>query len=240
MLSDFFKDPSKKPFFLYWLTLTVVLADAIVCLIWFSLFYPGIDEMLKDFFVRRFYLSPLMQWLIILVFIGCMLRWPDWGILFVSIYLLRKILMYCSIFGLHVGTREIGQPVSIPNGLIVWEVLSCLILVVLYMAVVFGWYSRQLEFQADIHACDLLSRGAEPAAAKHQYQSVLGKLEVGARRQRRTWLHPSASQRLQLMDDICENPSRRRRFDRRLKFVTGFCLSALVGPPVLCIVVAVL
>jgi Zn-dependent protease with chaperone function len=117
--------------------------------------------------------------------------------------------------------------------------LACLTLLILYMVFSFGWYSRQLEFQADVHACELLSRLTEPPVAKHRFQSVLGKLEIGARRRRRTWLHPSADQRQQLLDSIWDNPHCRRRFDRRLRTATWLCLSALIGPPILCLVVAV-
>ena len=100
-----------------------------------------------------------------------------------------------------------------------------------YLVIVFGWFCRQLEHQADQFACRALAESIivqNPSdnhheAAVKEYLALLDRLGEGTNRDRRTWLHPSWNERRRFVQ--CAMPAPRGsehdaialRFDRRLR-----------------------
>lgn len=90
----------------------------------------------------------------------------------------------------------------------------------IYGLLALGWYSRQLEYEADLYACE-----AEGTTGLVQALTFIA-LETGASPERSGWLHPSLASRLQFVKAAAEQPQLAQRFRRRL--ASYACLIAVV------------
>lgn len=105
----------------------------------------------------------------------------------------------------------------------------------LYVLLVFGFYSRLLEFQADLFACGAVGeRDKASPSGTATFVSALEKLARanGIDRRRRGWQHASIVRRRAFLARAIRNPVFRRRFDRRLRIMAWLIL-AIVASPVL-------
>ena len=102
-----------------------------------------------------------------------------------------------------------------------------------------SWYSRILEFQADLWAyqSEQTDRGCGRQLEGSTYVSALKKLVVlsGENPRRGGWLHPPMCQRIQLLREIQQNPSRFGQFQRRLHWMAISLLSVCAFSAVLAI-----
>jgi hypothetical protein len=80
----------------------------------------------------------------------------------------------------------------------------------MYGLLALGWYSRQLEYEADLFACE--ADGTTPFVQALTFIA----LETGASPERSGWLHPSLASRLQFVRAAAEQPQLAQRFRRRL------------------------
>ena len=76
-----------------------------------------------------------------------------------------------------------------------------------------GWYSRQLEHEADHWACLRLQACGEPSTGV--YFRALGKLTEGAKKQ--GWLHPSFEDRLGFLERAHADAKSVTKFHRRMR-----------------------
>lgn len=129
----FLRDDSRRPFFLYWLVLAIAIVDIASHYKWDAIFGPHIRGVHVVSTGARFtiFLCPGAQVVISAIFVVCMLKWADLGILFALLYLLfMKVLLYVTLVGLHMGVEIVGQSVEIPPYLFVWEGAAVLALIV--------------------------------------------------------------------------------------------------------------
>ena len=102
--------------------------------------------------------------------------------------------------------------------------LLLLSIAVTYLLFGFGWFCRQLEHQADLFACQLLTQAVGKEAALDQYSNLLDRLSVGSNRTQREWLHPSWHERQRFLRRVDEQDGFLDQFQVRMRR-----LSALVS-----------
>lgn len=99
---------------------------------------------------------------------------------------------------------------------------------------VFAAYSRLLEHEADLFACQGAS-GIGSAESSERFVAALEKLgrAAGLRRTAAGWLHPSIAGRAAFLAALAAAPDRQRRFTRRLRvlrhLIFGLTLASLLG-----------
>jgi STE24 endopeptidase len=100
-----------------------------------------------------------------------------------------------------------------------------------YVLVLFGYYSRQLEHQADLFGCRAV------AADSHQqktavFTGTLEKLAIcgGISRNTGSWQHASIARRVDFLGNLSREPKRELHFQRRVRVLNGLILSTLVSP----------
>jgi STE24 endopeptidase len=100
-----------------------------------------------------------------------------------------------------------------------------------YLLVVFGYYARLLEHQADLFGCRVLSPepGCSPVAA---FSSALEKLAAGngMRRTARGWQHASIARRIGFLQQLYQDPKRNLRFQRRVLLLGGLVICVALSP----------
>jgi hypothetical protein len=130
----FLRDDSRRPFLMYWLALAIVIADIAAHYKWDAVFGPhirGVGVAIVSSGRFTIFLCPEVQIIISVIFVACMLKWAELGILFALLYLLFvKSLLYVTLIGLYTGIRAIDQSVEIPTYLFVWEAALVLGLIV--------------------------------------------------------------------------------------------------------------
>jgi hypothetical protein len=128
----FLRDDSRKPFVLYWLAMAIVIVDIAAHYKWDAVFGPhirGVHVASTRYFT--IFLCPEAQIVISAIFVACMLRWADLGILFAALYLLfMKGLLYVTLVGLYTGIEIVDRSVEIPTYLFVWEAAAVLALII--------------------------------------------------------------------------------------------------------------
>jgi len=128
----FLRDDSRRPCFLYWLVLAIAIMDIVSHYKWDAVFGPhirGVGVASSGRFT--IFLCPGAQVVISAIFVVCMLKWADLGILFALLYLIfMKVLLYVTLVGLYTGIGIVGQSVEIPTYLFVWEAAAVLALIV--------------------------------------------------------------------------------------------------------------
>jgi Zn-dependent protease with chaperone function len=98
-----------------------------------------------------------------------------------------------------------------------------------YGLIVLGWYSRQLEYEADLFACEAETadeRRERTAAFVQALQTIT--VESGADPHRTGWLHPSMASRLEFVRAAAETPRLADRFRRRLRCYAWWIASLYV------------
>lgn len=127
-----------------------------------------------------------------------------------------------------------------------------------YLFVVFGWYSRLLECQADLFACRAVAGGApdrggeetagsphpRPLSREREREDLREAAEVvaealeklaragGADRDRGGWQHASVARRVDLLRRAAADDGFARRFQRRMTFLAGLLGAAVASPAV--------
>jgi STE24 endopeptidase len=119
------------------------------------------------------------------------------------------------------GTLAVG----IPAGLLVLGLMAA------YVVLVFGYYSRQLEHQADLFGCRWAA-GEPGRPAVEAFTSALEKLaqSSAAGRNARSWQHASIARRIDFLDALCRDPKRELRFRRRVRLLGGMLICTVLSP----------
>ena len=120
----------------------------------------------------------------------------------------------------------LNPAISEPSDLSVTVGVWCLVgITLLYMWLALGWYSRQLEHEADLWAClRLKARGGEPAV--RTYVDALSKLTGGSGK--RGWLHPSLEDRIAFIHHSLIDETVAARFSTRLRTLAWIGTTVLV------------
>ncbi len=111
-----------------------------------------------------------------------------------------------------------------------WLAVVGPLLLGVYCVAAFCWVSRLLEFDADLIACQM---GAKRGANRAQYVSMLETLAdaSGARRDKRSWLHPSIDERVSLLASLDHSTQQVDSFQRSFHATVGvFVLLAAAAP----------
>ncbi len=119
-----------------------------------------------------------------------------------------------------------------------------------YLLIVFGFYSRRLEEQADLFGCQTVSglvtlassdQGEESRLARSYhgitdagiaiYVAALEKLASlnGQRRQSGSWEHSSVAARVEFLQHMRNKPAQAAIFHRRLRLAAGLVVGLVVG-----------
>ena len=119
-----------------------------------------------------------------------------------------------------------GPVLRVPMGLIALGAVA------LYMLLVFGFYSRLLEFQADLFACGALEPPAKGEAPVATFISALEKLAAanGTDRNARSWQHASVARRVGFLVRVAGDPIFRRRFQRQVRLLAGLIVAIVLSP----------
>jgi STE24 endopeptidase len=107
-----------------------------------------------------------------------------------------------------------------------------------YLVATVGWFSRLLEYQADLWACRQLASvpdGASRADAVHCYVRALEKvlLATCGNRRRRGWLHPNLKSRVDLVHEAACNSGRAALLHRRVRLARLALLAGATLPVIL-------
>ncbi|REK30237.1 MAG: hypothetical protein DWQ42_02365 [Planctomycetota bacterium] len=109
--------------------------------------------------------------------------------------------------------------------------LGLLTLMALYAATVMSRYSRLMEHEADLVACqETAARDSFSAAAAEPFADTLVRLTLasGQRLDRRSWLHPSVADRVAFLRRAAEAPADRRHFEVRMRRLARFFVGLLL------------
>lgn len=125
---------------------------------------------------------------------------------------------------------EHGLPVAFQGPLLLISGLGT------YGLSVFGMYSRLLEHEADLFACQALSP-APAGLAVERFTVALEKIgaATGLKRDAATWLHPSIASRTALLVSFAHTPARRQRFARQMQLLRVLIIG-LVASSLACLV----
>ncbi len=118
---------------------------------------------------------------------------------------------------------EVGP--KIPTALVMLTAMAA------YVLVVFGYYCRQLEHQADLFGC----RWMAPEAGRtpvERFTSALEKLasSSGMGRNARSWQHASIARRTAFLHELSRDPKRELRFQRRVRLLGGLVIATVLSP----------
>jgi Zn-dependent protease with chaperone function len=132
--------------------------------------------------------------------------------------------------------RTIAPAVALPweaalRGADAWGLLALTGALGLYAVVVFGWYARLLEHQADWLACRLIDpRDARAGAAI--YLRALANLTGGVRMSRRcrTWQHASMLSRAKFLKSLVTDTTCELRFSEQIGWLNRLLVGVALGP----------
>jgi STE24 endopeptidase len=98
-----------------------------------------------------------------------------------------------------------------------------------YVALIFGFYSRILERQADLFGCRAVSGGWNEGIAT--FVSALEKLapESGNGRGARGWLHSSIARRVDFLERVAQDPGFEGRFQWRVRLLGALFVVGVAG-----------
>ena len=100
-----------------------------------------------------------------------------------------------------------------------------------YVLVLFGYYSRQLEHQADLFGCRSVAADSRQQRTE-VFTETLEKLAICGDIGRNTggWQHASIAQRVDFLGNLSREPKRELHFQRRVRVLNGLILGTLVSP----------
>jgi Zn-dependent protease with chaperone function len=116
-----------------------------------------------------------------------------------------------------------GQDVSIP----------AVIAIATYLILALGWYSRRLEHEADLWACQQLSMRLGTPMALCQYVDVLSRLCDPRHVRRGSWLHPGHNRRRSFLIHCLSNLNRAKAFQSEMKWLAYFLVATALLPVLL-------
>jgi STE24 endopeptidase len=121
------------------------------------------------------------------------------------------------------GAGALGA--SIPTGLVLLGLMGG------YVLVVFGYYSRQLEHQADLFGCRWVAADPDRPAVE-RFTSALEKLAAGtcSGRDGRSWQHASIARRIDFLQQLSRDPERELRFQRRVRLLGSLLIGTALSP----------
>jgi STE24 endopeptidase len=114
---------------------------------------------------------------------------------------------------------------NVPSGLVLLSLMAA------YVVVVFGYYSRQLEHQADLFGCRCVTPELQPPAVE-RFTSALEKLAKtsGMGRDARSWQHASIARRIDFLNQLSRDPKRELRFQRRVRLLGSLLIGTVLSP----------
>lgn len=100
-----------------------------------------------------------------------------------------------------------------------------------YVFVVFGYYSRLLEHQADLFGCRWAMPDARQSAVE-AFTSALEKLAAaaGTGRNTRSWQHASIGRRIAFLNQLRQHPNRELHFHRQVRLLGIFVIGIVISP----------
>jgi STE24 endopeptidase len=101
----------------------------------------------------------------------------------------------------------------------------------LYVLLVFGYYSRQLEHQADWFGCRSMARDPQQSAVD-TFTSALEKLAAGSGlgRNTRSWQHASIARRVEFLNQLNRDAKRELDFQRRVRLLGSLVVGIVLSP----------
>ena len=99
-----------------------------------------------------------------------------------------------------------------------------------YLIVALGWYSRRLEHEADLWACQQLATQHGNANALQRYVGVLFRLCDRRHMHRGSWLHPGHNRRRSFLISCLSNLNRAESFEREMKWLAVFLVVTALLP----------
>ncbi len=126
---------------------------------------------------------------------------------------------------LQVWLAEAGLDGHIQTGLLLFAGMA------VYLIVAFGYFSRQLEHQADLFACRFTTPENEPLSVE-SFGSALEKLAIvaGIGRNAFSWQHASIARRIDFLKRMSRTPQRELRFHRRVRLLGSLVVGAVISP----------
>ncbi|MHC4475668.1 MAG: hypothetical protein ACYTEL_08480 [Planctomycetota bacterium] len=113
------RDDSRRPFVLYWLVLVTALLDILAGTILWDKVYPYVKDLPSGLQVDRF-----LHIVLPVVFIVCMLKWPELGLLIALFYVAGRLSFHFQLLAVVIGKTVVKEGFEIPTHTIVWEVLA--------------------------------------------------------------------------------------------------------------------
>ncbi len=103
----------------------------------------------------------------------------------------------------------------------------------IYALLVFGYYSRLLEHQADLFGCRALTPAPQRTSVE-TFTSALEKLAAaaGVGRNARGWQHASIARRIDFLHQLSRSPNRELHFHRRVRLL-GILMIGIVASPLI-------
>ena len=99
-----------------------------------------------------------------------------------------------------------------------------------YLVLALGWYSRRLEHEADLWACQQLAARHGSATALQRYLGVLFRMSDDRHLHRGTWLHPGHKSRKQFLIRCLSNLQRAESFQREMKWIAALVAVTVLVP----------
>ena len=106
---------------------------------------------------------------------------------------------------------------AFPTPLAIESIVVLLTLAYVWLGL--GWYSRQLEHQADLWSCRYLAdnQHRDLESCVQRYVQGVAMLTPESMRHRQGWLHPSLVRRERFLLEVAHRPRRRSQFERLMK-----------------------
>lgn len=118
-----------------------------------------------------------------------------------------------------------GIGVKAPLGLVMLAAMA------VYALVVFGYYSRLLEHQADLFGCRSVTPNPQRPPAE-TFTSALEQLAAtgGIGRNTRSWQHASIARRVDFLGQLTRDPNCELHFQRRVRLLSILVIGIVVSP----------
>ena len=147
-----------------------------------------------------------------------------------SVWLLLQAAYPQAAERLSAWVQGSGLALQVPLGLVLLGAMG------VYVLVVFGYYSRQLEHQADLFGCRSVALSPQHLSPQHRrveiFASALEKLALGGGvgRNTRSWQHASVARRVEFLNILSHEPKRELHFHRRVRLLNGLVIGIMLSP----------